>query len=211
MTNEGGSDMERRGRRGQVELMEPAYKLLTVEEFLDACPNDQRHYQLFDGVIVAMAPPATPHQVIAARVGGEIYASLNATRPECVLRAQAGIAPQGLQGRDHFETDLTVSCSSLDRDDRGIVPDPLLIVEVLSPSTDRDDVFIKLPAYQRILSLQEILYLETERIGATVYRRAGGGWQTIELAAPDARLQLETVGLDITLGSLYRGIPRLSP
>ena len=38
--------------------MEPAYKLLTVGEFLDSCRNDQRHYQLFDGVIVAMAPPA---------------------------------------------------------------------------------------------------------------------------------------------------------
>jgi len=191
--------------------MELAYKLLTVEEFLDACPNDQRHYQLIDGVIVAMAPPATPHQVIAARLGGEIYASLNAARPECVLRAQAGIAPQGLQGRDHFETDLTVSCSPLDRDDRGIVSDPVLIVEVLSPSTDRDDVFIKLPAYQRIPSVREILYLETERVGATLYRPAESDWQALELAGPEARLQLETVGLDIALGSLYRGVPGLSP
>jgi Uma2 family endonuclease len=190
--------------------MEPAYKLLTVEEFLDSCPNDQRHYQLFDGVMVAMAPPATPHQVIAARLGGEIYASLNATRPECVLRAQAGIAPQGIQGRDHFETDLTVSCTPLDRDDRGIVSDPVLIVEVLSPSTDRDDVFTKLPAYQRIPSLQEILYIETERIGATVYRRAEGAWQTIRLAS-GAKLELETVGLDIPLTALCRGVPGVSP
>jgi Uma2 family endonuclease len=189
--------------------VEPAYKLLTVETFLDSCPNDQRHYQLFDGVIVAMAPPATPHQVIAARLGGEICASLGSTRPECFLRAQAGIAPRGLQGRDHFETDLTVSCAPLDRDDRGIVSEPLLIVEILSPSTDRDDVFIKLPAYQRIPSLREILYVETERVGATVYCRGEGSWQTIELAAPDARLLLETVGLDIALGSLYRGIPGL--
>src|SRR5437868_8867531 len=179
--------------------MEPAYKLLTVEEFLDSCPNDQRHYQLFDGVMVAMAPPATAHQVIAARLGGEIYGSLNATRPECVLRAQAGIAPHGLRGRDHFETDLTVSCGPLDRDDRGIVSDPVLIVEVLSPSTDRDDVFIKLPAYQRIPSLEEILYLETERVGAAVYRRNAAGWQTIDVAAADARQQLDTVGLDIAL------------
>jgi Uma2 family endonuclease len=191
--------------------MELAHKLLTVEEFLDSCPNDRRHYQLFDGVIVAMAPPATPHQVIAARLGGEIYASLGSTRPECFLRAQAGIAPRGLQGRDHFETDLTVSCAPLDRDDRGIVSEPLLIVEILSPSTDRDDVFIKLPAYQRIPSLREILYVETERVGATVYRRGEGSWQTIELAAPDARLLLETVGLDIPLTTLYRGIPGLSP
>jgi Uma2 family endonuclease len=193
-----------------VELMEPAYKLLTVKEFLDACPNDRRHYQLFDGVIVAMAPPATPHQVIAARLGGEIYASLSATRPGCVLRAQAGIAPQGLQGRDHFETDLTVSCSPLNRDDRGIVSDPVLIVEILSPSTDREDVFIKLPAYQRVPSLQEILYVETERVGATVYRRVSDGWHTIELTSADAKLNLATVGLDIPLANLYRGIPGLS-
>src|SRR4051812_5323963 len=99
--------------------MEPAYKLLNVEGFLDTCPNDQRHYQLIDGIIVAMAPPGTPHQAIAGRLSGEIYAALEANRPECFLRPQAGIAPQGLQGRDYFETDLTVSCAPLDRDVRG--------------------------------------------------------------------------------------------
>ena len=96
-------------------------------------------------------------------------------------------------------------------DHRGIVEEPLLIVEILSPSTDRDDVFVKLPAYQRIPSLQEILYVETERVGARVYRRVEDGWLTIEHAVGDARLQLDTVGLDIALGSLYRGIPGLSP
>ena len=70
--------------------MEPAHKPLTVEEVLDPCPTDQRHYQLFDGVMVAVAPPATPHQIIAARLGGEIYASLG------FLRAPVGIAPIGL-------------------------------------------------------------------------------------------------------------------
>ena len=71
--------------------MEPAYKLLNVEEFLDACPNDQRHYQLFDGVIVAMAPPAIAHQVIAGRLSGEIYAALRSNRPECVVVLRRGL------------------------------------------------------------------------------------------------------------------------
>ncbi len=189
--------------------MEPAYKLLTVEAFLDACPNDQRHYQLFDGVIVAMAPPAVAHQVIAGRLSGEIYASLR-SRPECFVRPQAGIAPMGVGGRDHFETDLTVSCAPLDRDTRGIVSEPLLIVEVLSPSTDRDDVFIKLPSYQRIASLREILFVETERVGAAVYRRTGDIWVTTAVGERD-RLQLTTVGLDLPLADLYRGVPGLLP
>jgi Uma2 family endonuclease len=50
--------------------MEPAYRLLTVEDFLDCCPSDQRHYQLFDGIIVAMAPPGGRHQRIAGVLGG---------------------------------------------------------------------------------------------------------------------------------------------
>jgi len=58
--------------------------------------------------------------------------------------------------------------------------------------------------------LQEILYVETERIGAIVHRRAEGTWQTINLAS-GAQLQLETVGLDIPLTALHHGIPGLSP
>jgi Uma2 family endonuclease len=187
-----------------------AHKLLTVEEFLDSCPADQRHYQLFDGVIVAMAPPAVPHQIIAANLTGEIYSAVRANLPGCTIHSQAGIAPHGVGGRDHFETDITVTCEPLSGSYRGIISGPLLIVEVLSPSTDRDDVFIKLPAYQGIASLQEILYVETERVGATVYRRTQANWVTIAVEAPD-RLRLDTIGLDMALADLYGGVPGLSP
>jgi Uma2 family endonuclease len=187
--------------------MEPAYKRLTVEEFLDACPDDRRHYQLFDGVVVAMAPPAIPHQVVAANLAFEIGAAVRANLPGCSVRSQAGIAPQGVKGRDHFETDITVTCES-QRGYKGIAEEPLLIVEVLSPSTDRDDVFVKLPAYQRIPGLREILYVETERIGATVHRRTAEGWRASPVGREE-RLLLQTVGLDIALAELYRGIPGL--
>src|ERR1700676_1330445 len=123
--------------------MELAYKLLTVEEFLDSCPNDQRHYQLIDGVIVAMAPPAIPHQIIAGNLTGEIYSAVRSNRPNCTVRSQAGIAPQGLAGRNHL---------------------------------------------QRLPSLKEILYIESERVAATVYRRRGKGLTTIEIAVGEARL-----------------------
>jgi Uma2 family endonuclease len=189
--------------------MELAYKLLSVEEFLDACPNDQRHYQLIDGVIVAMAPPAIPHQIIAGNLTFGLGAALRANRPHCTVRSQAGIAPQGLSGRNHFETDITVTCEPGGY--RGIAAEPVLIVEIQSPSTERDDHFVKLPHYQRIPSLQEILYVESERIAATLYRRSGDGWQTIDLDGGDARLQLETIGLDLPLSALYRGVPGLSP
>jgi Uma2 family endonuclease len=188
-------------------VTQPAYKLLTVEEFLDCCPNDQRHYQLIDGVIVAMAPPAVPHQIIAGNLTGEIYAATRANRPNCTVRSQAGIAPQGVLGRNHFETDIAVTCEAGGY--RGIAAEPVLIVEIQSPSTERDDHFVKLPEYQAIPSVMEILYIESETVGATVYRRQADGWDAIEIAGPAARLELYTIGLDIPLAAVYRGVPGL--
>src|SRR5712691_10660184 len=181
--------------------MELAYKLLTVDEFLDCCPNDQRHYHLIDGVIVAMAPPAIPHQIIAGNLTGEIYSAVRSNRPNCSVRSQAGVAPQGLSGRNHFETDITVTCEAGGY--KGIAAEPVLIVEIQSPSTERDDHFVKLPHYQNLPSLQEILYVESQRIAATLYRRMGDEWATIELDGGEAPLQLETIGLDLPLSSLY--------
>jgi len=184
------------------------YTLLTVEEFLDSCPNDHRHYQLFDGVMVAMAPPAIRHQIITPNVIYEMERTVRVNLPNCTTRWHAGVAPQGLSGRNHFETDLTVTCEAGGY--KGIAAEPVLIVEIQSPSTERDDHFVKLPHYQSLPSLQEVLYVESERVAATVYRRRGEGWDTIELAGGDARLQLVTIGLDIELGALYRGVPGLA-
>jgi Uma2 family endonuclease len=112
-------------------------------------------------------------------------------------------------GRNHFETDITVACQ-FPRDYRGINAEPALIVEIQSPSTERDDHFVKLPQYQAIPSLMEILYIESETIGATVYRRQADEWETIEIAGPEPRLELYTIGLDVQLGNVYRGVPSLS-
>ena len=154
-------------------VTQPAYKLLTVEEFLDCCPNDQRHYQLIDGVIVAMAPPAIPHQIIAGNLTGEIYSAVRANKPNCTVRSQAGIAPQGRLGRNHFETDITVTCEPDGY--RGIAFEPVLIVEIQSPSTERDDHFVKLPEYQAIPSLMENS-VRRERADGCDSLPAAGGW-----------------------------------
>jgi Uma2 family endonuclease len=172
-------------------------------------PGDRRHYQLFGGVIVAMAPPGTRHQRIAGVLAGALYNAVEAKLPGCAVLVQAGIAPHGVRGRDRFESDIAVTCEPPRDDRRGIVEQPLLIVEVLSPGTERDDVFVKLPAHRRIAGLREILYVETERVAASVYRRSGNGRETIAIDGRDERLRLDTIGLDLPPGALYRGIAGL--
>ena len=92
---------------------------------------------------------------------------------------------------------------------RGTTALSVQIVEIQSPSTERDDHFVKLPEYQAIPSLREILYIESESVAATVYRRQADGWDAIEIAGPEARLELYTIGLDLPLAAVYRGVPGL--
>jgi Uma2 family endonuclease len=153
-----------------------------------------------------MAPPGSPHQVIAGNLAGEMYAATTRNRPGCRVRPQAGIAPRGLRGRDHFEADIVVSCTPIGPDEKGIIADPIVIVEILSPGTGRDDIFVKLPSYKELFSVREILYVETGSMAATIHRRdARGGWIEEVIKGPEAALRLETIGLAVPVSVIYEG------
>ena len=76
-----------------------SYNRLTVEEFLDSCPNDRRHYQLFDGVMVAMAPPGGRRQRIAGVLGGMLYNAVQSDLPAPAEQRPAGM-PAGMIATD---------------------------------------------------------------------------------------------------------------
>lgn len=88
---------------------------------------------------------------------------------------------------------------------------PFLIVEILSPSTERHDRRVKLPVYRQIETVQEILLIDSDGIYAEVHRRAGAQWITEILRGPDAVLSLISPGLEVRLADLYDGIALPDP
>jgi Uma2 family endonuclease len=83
--------------------------------------------------------------------------------------------------------------------------DPILLVEVLSPSTERHDRRIKVPAYQRIASVQEILLIDSESRYAELHRRQGDQW-IIQLVVGDVGvISLASVSSEISMSELYEG------
>jgi Uma2 family endonuclease len=82
----------------------------------------------------------------------------------------------------------------------------LLIVEILSPSTERHDRRVKLPAYRQIETVQEILLVASDEVYAEVHRRAGAQWITEILRGSEAVLSLASLPIDIRLSNLYEGI-----
>ena len=105
----------------------------------------------------------------------------------------------------YYVADLAVTCTPYRRGEQ-FVKDPILIVEILSPGTERHDRRTKLPVYRSIESVSEILLIDSESIYAEILRREGDHWITELVKGRDATLRLSSVDLQIAMGELYEGI-----
>jgi Uma2 family endonuclease len=157
---------------------------MTVAEFL-AWPGDgtSTRYELADGEPRAMDPASVTHGVIQANIGALLYAHLKGTR--CKPVAAPGVIPRLRAAMNMRVPDIAVNCIPDEAGQRAL-PDPILIIEILSPSNEtetRENVW----AYTTIPSVREILLVRSTDIGAELFcRETDGNWpeqpQVIESA-----------------------------
>jgi Uma2 family endonuclease len=177
-----------------------ARNLWTLDEFLAFDDGSDTRYELFQGEIVAMAPPARAHVILTGRLARIVGSAL---KPPCEVGTEAGIVPA-----DHadswYQADLVVTCSPGSPDDP-FIAEPVVVIEVLSPSTAATDYLRKLPDYRAIPSVRHILLISSTEPKVEHWRRTGNGWNVRDLGAEDT-LRLEELGVAIGLRALYDGI-----
>ena len=184
-------------------MAEPALRHMTLAEFLRWEDGTDTRYELTGGFPVAMAPPGPAHGALCVRLGAAIDAGLRSRRP-CMAHAEAGIVPPD-RNDTFFVADLVVTCSRYERGEQ-FLKEPILIIEILSPGTERHDRRVKVPAYRQIDSVSEILLIDSESIYAEILRRDGERWITELVRGPSAELRLSSVDLQIPMADLYEGI-----
>ncbi len=187
-------------------MSELAVKRMTLAEFLRWEDGTDTRWELLYGVPVAMAPPAVAHGVLAVRLGGWIEGAL---RWGQWAQLTAAIACPNSDDSCYI-ADLAVSCTSPERSQQ-LMRDPVVIVEVTSPGTFATDWQVKMPAYRKIPSVQEILALDSTRMVAEVVRRDGERWITEIVSGPNATLILTSIGLTVAMAELYDGIELPEP
>jgi Uma2 family endonuclease len=100
-----------------------------------------------------------------------------------------------------FEPDVVVTCAEVP--DGLIVPEPLIVVEVLSASTRDKDFTIKLAGYASLPSVAHYLLAETKRRLIVHHHRAGGEREFRTSIVRDGILRLEPPGLDLDVDAIY--------
>ncbi len=105
-----------------------------------------------------------------------------------------------MQGRIRYP-DAHVNCTKSAPGDT-IVPEPVVVFEVLSPNTSRTDRIEKLQEYQATASIQRYIILEQDSIAATVFSRMGADWIARAHTEGDV-LQMPEIGIELPLSEIY--------
>jgi Uma2 family endonuclease len=181
-------------------MARPAPERMTLAEFLEWDDGTDTLYELIDGQAVAIAPARDAHGTIVMNLGVAIGPQL---RPPCRLVGNAGITRPD-HADSFYVADLAVTCDQ-PADQRSFLPEPRLIVEVLSRSTAAHDRGRKGEEYRRLPSVQEILFVFSDEKRVERWRREGERW-VIEDYIGEASLRLESLEIDLPLSAVYASI-----
>jgi Uma2 family endonuclease len=184
-------------------LTEPLVTIAGFDAFLDSQQDDSL-WELVAGRIVAMTNPTEVHEQIAGNIGAPLKIAMD---PKGCRVYQGGIGVQRSDlpnGTNRARPDVVVRCGRLGT--RNYITDPLVVVEVLSPSTMDVDRGEKLQFYKAQPTLRHIALVYQDQMRVEHYRRTDLGWELETLTHADDFLDVEAVAFRIALDRVYFGV-----
>ena len=176
---------------------------MTVEGFLDwleTRPETER-WELIEGEPVrSMAPETVRHVRLKRNVAESLRAALTAKGLPCEALGD-GVAVRAADG-SLFQPDAVVTCAEAVDPDSIEVPEPVIVVEVLSPSTRSRDFTTKMRSYFALPSVQHYLLIEPrKRLVVHMVRNAAGRIETA--FRTEGRLDLDPPGVALSIEDVY--------
>lgn len=153
--------------------------LLTIDD-LDCFPDDGNRYELIDGELLVSPPPAVPHQWLQTNL--LVLLANNAPGDLAVFAAPVGVE---LRLDTHVEPDLLVVPKSALGGPK-LHGRPLLVVEILSPSSRRTDGVRKRRVYEQ-MGIPSYWIADPDAPSLTVLELVGGVYREVATAeGPEA-------------------------
>ncbi len=173
---------------------------MTVDEFLAWAEGREGRYELYHGQVYAMAPERSGHALTKFAVQAALAAGIRKAGLPCIMY------PDGMTVRitdkTAHEPDALVYCGPRLPDDAIEVPAPILVVEVLSPSTRRIDGSAKLKGYFSLPSVHHYLIVDPGKPPLIHHQRQGDGTILTRLVS-EGVLRLDPPGFEFGIGAIF--------
>jgi Uma2 family endonuclease len=174
----------------------------TLAEFRIWHERQPEVWEFIHGVPKLMAPGSKAHTLIKSNVGRLLGNALDQTG--CHVFVDGALVE--VHGSSLIP-DIVLTCAPLDFSTPR-VDEPLIIVEILSPSNENDDIGRKLALYLEIPSLRHYLVIHQDRRQIVHHQRRddlGGAFLTT--IAPSDPLRLDPPAIEIAIAAVYDGVP----
>ena len=175
---------------------------ISVAEYLEGEKISQAKHEFIGGEVYQMAGASERHHRIAFNLATKLDAHLENSDcdtfiTDMKLKADAAT---------FYYPDVFVDCGKNPASEY-YREEPILIIEVASPSTRQTDRREKLRAYQQMPSVQEYLIVEQDKIYLELHRRqADGRWITYFYNDGDEEFKFESIDLVLKITDVYRRV-----
>lgn len=175
-----------------------------VTEYLEGELISQTKHEFVDGEVYAMAGASDRHHRICANLFIKLDSHLASSKCEAFMTEMKLKTDE----KTFYYPDVFVSCDKV-KASAYYREEPVLVVEVVSPSTRDIDRREKLRAYQMVSSVHEYVVVEQDRTLIEIHRRQPDGrWITYFYNEGDfdETLRFESVDLSITMENIYERV-----
>jgi Uma2 family endonuclease len=173
---------------------------MNVDEFLAWAENQPGRYELYNGVIYGMSPEGAGHAEVKFAVQTALAAAIRARGLPCHM------LPDGMTVRTDeataFEPDALVYCGPRLPPRAVEVPNPVIVVEVLSPSTKHIDNSAKLAGYFKVPSIAHYLIVDPTQ-PLIIHHARGTGDPILTRVVREGTIALDPPGLTLALADVY--------
>jgi Uma2 family endonuclease len=175
---------------------------ISVAEYLAGEKDSSVGHEYVDGQMYAMAGASDRHNRIALNLASRLNDHLNGGPCEVFIADMKVIVDPVVD----YYPDIVVTCDPPGSDPY-VRTQPHLIIEVVSPSTERIDRHEKFFAYRRVPSVQEDVLVLQDRMQVEVYRRQSEDeWSRDLFVQPEEHVHFASVGFTLSVGDIYRNV-----
>lgn len=179
-------------------------RTFTVEEYLQRESTAKFKSDYYQGQIYSIKGGAPAHNTISENVFGHLFRQLLG-RPCRAKNSEALVKAESLL----TYPDVSVVCPPIEREPGPIetLKNPVVIFEVLSATTERYDRNVKLPHYQRLPSVREVVVvLQDAPVVEQFKRHEDGNWQIVRTTGLDQRITIPSINCELTLAQIYADV-----
>jgi Uma2 family endonuclease len=171
-------------------------QLMSLDEFLTWERDQPERYEYAGGVITMMTGGSLDHSTIASNLWTALRYQLRGSTCRAFRGDSKIIANHSIR-----YPDLSVTCTQV-RGTEDVVLDPVVIIEVISPSTEREDRGRKKFDYFATSTIRQYAIIEQDARRVDLHTRTGACW-TDEIVEGGAVLKLSSIGVEISLDTVY--------